>query len=336
MLVFEYTISTFTQLLQDFALLTKSPVKDNKVTVPEKYGSGYFRLMELPGRLEALQINLNLKDGFLVKRRKSDKEYYVFACDKLYDAQEMKVNIDTESFKEENTVRSAMYLVSFLSDLEQYAGPGFSYQSLRVIIPKEWLAKYLKLEKLEESLQRYLALKAASITAKSIDFESQTILDELFAAADDHHLNPMYQQNRIMKLIEIFFSWMYDQMSNLHFANDVSKDDINRMIEAEAALIKDFSVPAPTITELASLSAMSESKLKKNFKLVYGSPPYEYFQKKRMTKARDMFLAGNRSIKDVGYLMGYANMSNFTTAFKKEFNMLPGDFLKQIPQDAAQ
>jgi AraC-like DNA-binding protein len=336
MLVFEYTISTFTQLLQDFALLTGSPVINNKVDVPEKHGSGYFLLLELPGGLQALQIDISLTDGFLVKRRKSDKEYYVFACDKIYDTKEMRVNIDAQSYEEDNPVRSAMYLVSFLSDLEQYAAPGFNLKSLRVIIPKEWLAKYLKIDKVEEGLQRYLALKAASITAKSIDFEARTILNELFSAADDHHLNPMYQQNRIMKLIEIFFSWMYDQMSNLHFANDISKDDINRMIEAEAALVKDFSLPAPTITELAALTAMSESKLKKNFKLVYGNPPYEYFQKKRMAKARDMFLAGNRSIKDVGYLIGYANMSNFSIAFKKEFNMLPGDFLKQIAQDAVQ
>lgn len=336
MLVFEYTISTFTQLLQDFSLLTGSPVQNNTVIVPEKYGIGYFQLLELPGGLQALKIDISLTDGFLIKRSKSDKEYYVFACDKIYDTKEVKVNIDTQSFKEDNPVRSAMYLTSFLSDLEQYAAPGFNLNSLRVIIPKEWLAKYLKLDKVEEGLQRYLALKAASITAKSVDFESQIILNELFSAADDHHLNPMYQQNRVMKLIEIFFSWMYDQMSNLHFANDISKEDINSMMEAEAALVKDFSIPAPTIAELAALTAMSESKFKKKFKLVYGNPPYEYFQKKRMAKARDFFLAGNRSIKDVGYLMGYANMSNFSIAFKKEFNLLPGDFLKQIPQDDIQ
>jgi AraC-like DNA-binding protein len=334
MLVFEYTISTFTQLLQDFALLMGTSVQNNKVVIPEKYGSGYFRLLELPGGLQANQIDISLKDGILVKRHKSDKEYYVFICDKIYDTKEVKVNIDANSFEEDNPVRSAMYLVSFLSDLEQYAAPGFNLKSLRVIIPKEWLAKYLKLDKVEEGLQRYLALKASSITAKSIDFESQTILNELFSSAEDHHLNPMSQQNRVMKLIEIFFSWMYDQMSNLHFTDNISKDDIERMIKAEAALVKDFSLPAPTINELAGLVAMSESKLKKTFKLVYGSPPYEYFQKKRMARARDLFLAGNRSIKDAGYLMGYANMSNFSIAFQKEFNILPGDFLKQIPQDA--
>lgn len=336
MLVFEYTISSFKQLLQDFAILTGTTVENNKVEIPEKYGSGYFRLLELPGGLQALKIDISLTDGFLIKRSKGDKEYYVFACDKIYDTKEVKVNIDTQSFKEDNPVRSAMYLTSFLSDLEQYAAPGFTLKSLRVIIPKEWLAKYLKLDKVEEGLQRYLALKAASITAKSVDFEAKTILNELFSTDDDHHLNPMFQQNRVMKLIEIFFSWVYDQMSNMHFANDISKEDINKMIEAEAALVKDFSIPAPTITELAALTAMSESKFKKNFKLVFGNPPYEYFQKKRMAKARDLFLAGNRSIKDVGYLMGYANMSNFSIAFKKEFNLLPGDFLKQIPQDAVQ
>jgi AraC-like DNA-binding protein len=86
----------------------------------------------------------------------------------------------------------------------------------------------------------------------------------------------------------------------------------------------------PTIKELAKEVAMSESKLKKIFKTVFGLPPYEYFQKHRMQKARIMLLSGDHSIKDVGYTLGYSNLSNFTLAFKKEFKMLPSDLLKSI------
>ena len=49
-----------------------------------------------------------------------------------------------------------------------------------------------------------------------------------------------------------------------------------------------------------------------------------------MQKARIMLLTGEHSIKDVGYTLGYANLSNFTLAFKKEFKMLPSDLLKGL------
>jgi AraC-like DNA-binding protein len=83
----------------------------------------------------------------------------------------------------------------------------------------------------------------------------------------------------------------------------------------------------PTIKELAREAAMSESKLKKIFKTVYGLPPYEYYQRQRMEKARLMLLSGNYSVKDIGYTLGYANLSNFTLAFKKVFGKVPSQLL---------
>jgi AraC-like DNA-binding protein len=47
-----------------------------------------------------------------------------------------------------------------------------------------------------------------------------------------------------------------------------------------------------------------------------------------MDKARTMLLTGQYSIKDVGYALGYTNLSNFTLAFKKAFGLLPSDLLK--------
>jgi AraC-like DNA-binding protein len=73
---------------------------------------------------------------------------------------------------------------------------------------------------------------------------------------------------------------------------------------------------------------MSPSKLKKQFKDVYGMPIYEYFQKNRMQKAREMLLEGNRSVKAVGMELGFSNLSNFSLAFKKEFDELPSELLK--------
>ncbi|WP_431211213.1 helix-turn-helix domain-containing protein [Puia sp. P3] len=43
--------------------------------------------------------------------------------------------------------------------------------------------------------------------------------------------------------------------------------------------------------------SISESKLKKDFKLLYGVPVYEYFQKVRMQAAKDKLLAGGHSVK---------------------------------------
>jgi AraC-like DNA-binding protein len=73
--------------------------------------------------------------------------------------------------------------------------------------------------------------------------------------------------------------------------------------------------------------SISESKLKKDFKLIYGLPVYEYFQKIRMQTAKDKLLSGDHSVKEVAMELGYSNLSNFTIAFKKEFGLLPSKLL---------
>jgi AraC-like DNA-binding protein len=110
----------------------------------------------------------------------------------------------------------------------------------------------------------------------------------------------------------------------------VSRDDIEAAQKIEGILTDNAIVIPPTIKELSRKVAMSDSKLKKIFKSVYGLPIYEYFQKHRMQKARLMLLSGNYSIKDVGYSLGYSNLSNFTLAFKKEFHKLPSEITKEI------
>lgn len=70
---------------------------------------------------------------------------------------------------------------------------------------------------------------------------------------------------------------------------------------------------------------MSESKLKKLFKVSFGMGLYEYFQKNRMHRAKEHILSGKYSITEVGMRLGYQNISNFSAAFRKEFQCLPSE-----------
>ena len=68
--------------------------------------------------------------------------------------------------------------------------------------------------------------------------------------------------------------------------------------------------------------------MKRQFKQEYGKPVFEYYQKYKMEKAKELLLSGQYAVKEVGYLLGYQNLSNFANAFKKEFGVLPSTLLK--------
>ena len=86
----------------------------------------------------------------------------------------------------------------------------------------------------------------------------------------------------------------------------------------------------PGIEKLSRISLMSESKLKKLFKQAFGMGLYEYYQKNRMHHAREQILSGKYSISEVGIKLGYQNLSNFSSAFRKEFQCLPSQI--EIPK----
>jgi len=72
-----------------------------------------------------------------------------------------------------------------------------------------------------------------------------------------------------------------------------------------------------TIRELSRKVAMNECYLKKGFKEIFGTTIYDYFQRERMEKARQLLYEQGLSVSEVASRMGYSSISHFSTAFKK-------------------
>ena len=125
-----------------------------------------------------------------------------------------------------------------------------------------------------------------------------------------------------MLLLERFFTRFFKKITERPLSIKMSPEEIERLREVESELIKDFSADPPTIPKLARLAAMSPSKLKQTFKVIYGMPVYQYYQKHRMNKAKAMLLSKNYSEHEVASELGFANRSNFLKAFHKSFGQM--------------
>ena len=329
MIRFRYSLSNYSELLKTVSVQLNVPFIDDTLFFPATVGDGYMKVVSLPNGLEAFIGDFTLKQDLLLERSHGRNEFYLFICEKGTNVKKFFVDIDQDRLEKKNEEISAMYLLSYLSDLSQFTSSGTHLTTIRIIINKDWMAKYLKIEQLDEVLQRYLALKSKSIHVREFDYDSQKLMDEILHPDPDSPLEKAYLQNRIMLLLENFFSWMYQQISVMELKIKMSREEIDQILEVENILLSNLS-DAPTISQLARKSAMSPSKLKKQFKDVYGMPIYEYYQKNRMQKARELLLEGNRSVKAVGKELGFSNMSNFSLAFKKEFDELPSELLKTI------
>jgi AraC-like DNA-binding protein len=327
MIQFIYNDKDYTAILEGFAKAVGGKVQNNRLLFPEEFATGTNEIIVLPNGLQTALLNYTIRQDFLIKREKVREEFYTLRFDELSIKEKLTVGIDEDIISDQQHVRAAAILTSSLFDFSYFGSKGGSVRGINVLITKEWLAKYLGIKSGDEVLNKYLSLKLASFNMEPLDAGYRELMNEVLAEVPEVRspLNLIMVQNRIMLLVERFFTRLYEKMKDLKEVVSIDNEEIQRMMDAEALLVKDFSVPAPTISELARHTAMSETKFKNQFRKMYQSGPYEYFQKNRMQRARYLLLTRKYSVKETGTQLGFNNLSNFTIAFKKEFGMLPSE-----------
>lgn len=328
MFQFDYTTTNYEQLLLKLAHQLNMPVHNNQVIFPPDVADGSFLFLPLPNGLHACITNCTFhQDWFIHRKRNIDGEVYTLRFDELTIPGSLVVTIDDEKVKEKNTSKSIAYLTSSLFDWSYLGTQGGRYFSIGVLFNKEWLAKYLDITTAEDVLSTYISLKVENFNIEPLDNKYRQWMRKILEVDANSPLRLTIIQNRIMLMVERFFLHLYDKMKNPTFRIPLSPEDINRVMQIERILTKDIFQPAPSIQQLAKMVSISESKLKKDFKTMYGYPIYEYYQKARMQAAQEKLLTRKYSVKEVAMELGYSNLSNFTIAFKKEFGILPSQLL---------
>ncbi len=324
MFKFEYTTTDYQAFLTEFAGALGTPVINDRVIFPESIGKGYIQLIKLPNDLQAIVSDYTVNGPYCIRRQKTQDDYYTLRYEEISANDDLTLLIDADEQKEIQEKHSVIYLTSTIFDISYLAAKGGSVKGINIIFNKDWLAKNLGLTDPNDVLSTYINLKTASCNVEPLDAEYKRLYQEIMQTDNASPLWLGIVQNRMMMIIERFFTRLYEKKQSLTKHIRISKHDISSLQEIEEILTKDVTITPPTIEKLAVTVAMSPAKLKRIFKEVYDSGIYSYYQKQRMVKAREMLLTGDYSVKEVGMHVGYSNLSNFATAFKKEFGVLPG------------
>ena len=99
--------------------------------------------------------------------------------------------------------------------------------------------------------------------------------------------------------------------------------------EAETILLSYIQKSPPRMGIIAKMVALSESTLKRYFKLIYGKSIYEYYLIKKMEMARTLLLQNPYTVNETAERMGYEKVSHFIDIFKKHHGCSPGTIKKK-------
>ena len=149
------------------------------------------------------------------------------------------------------------------------------------------------------------------------------IIAELRQFPEGKPLGQLFYHTRTMELIYM----LLQQLNKRTCAPCKSTDPVHvaQIFKAKTLLISDLAEP-PTIAALASSVLMSESQLKQSFREVFGMSIYQYFQQARLEKAKQLLAENKRTVKEVGYELGFTNIGHFSRLFERVYHVKPKRF----------
>jgi AraC-like DNA-binding protein len=317
-LAFTYVQADFEQWAEDFATTSNVTAQGTSVAYPSNLGNGYTKGRIIEAGLSYRLANYDLNSELELTRNATNNFQLILYFYQMEFENGMYCKIDDEVFESTEKIYSISLLTSSLSQQKSIYKKGSKIRGVAVQMDETWLAANIaNFEQLRSKLLNNRSYIMDFLTAKQ-----RKIINDIFEGVQTAPLSELHITSRVLRLTEEYLTYL---CNNRHSAKTpiANKKDFHLLVNVENMLLDNYAGQFPSIGTLAKAAFMSESKLKKLFKKAFGLAPYEYYQKNRMHKAKELLCSKNLSVTEVGSILGYQNLSNFSTAFKKEFNHLP-------------
>jgi AraC-like DNA-binding protein len=313
----------FKTWIQELSQATGIKAKNNLVTLTETFGNGYCFADSIDRTFSYVMMNLELNDDCTLHRVSNNQMGLLIFFNQTQISDYIRLRHKKDSLTDSlNKKRSNIFVSSTNTELEVNYRAGSKLKRLGIYLSPQWIADHFDANtKLQVELLTSQGLEL--IEKLPINQEIQEKLNRIFDTQFTSEPDRLALKSRIILLLEYFFSTYLNESLVIKNKKIIPDEDITRLRNIEALLVNEETEKFPSIIKLARIAQMSSTKLKQRFKQVYGYRLYEFYNKQRLEKARELIIQGITP-KEAGYTIGFSDVSNFTKAFKKEYGFTPG------------
>jgi AraC-like DNA-binding protein len=323
-MIFEFTASPGFDFITLFSEQINVPVRDNVLKIPKTLGEGYVRKVGFGDDFRLTIHRYILKEDLIIKRNpaiKSNNVRTIFFYNN-WKALELKYNNEENiPFSQKNDSSILLSSNDLRTEIRFPAGSNIQY--VVVGITANRLRSVLSIEKPNGTIKTITAENASFLFFESLDPEMQLLLKNIVSVDMNNSLNNFYVQIKVQELMYLLFSKL-SLRENTTFKS-INSNDAEKLLVIRNEILSDLSTP-PVLSELATLASMSETKLKQLFKQTFGDTIYNYYQKARMEEAAFLLKQAKHSVSEVGYELGFSNLSHFSRLFEKQYGITPKKF----------
>jgi len=189
--------------------------------------------------------------------------------------------------------------------------------------------KYLK-----KDFQKLFGEKPVSVyIPDNASAVAQAICESIINCSYPQPKRDFYIRTKAMEFMGyIFTEYLFQETNNKKSV--LQPEEVDKIRNVRTYIHSRIETP-PTIKELAKISGINDCKLKAGFKEVFGTTIYGYIRSEKMSQAKIMLETGRYNVSEIAWDLGYTNVSHFIQAFKKCYNVTPGQILVEIKNDLA-
>lgn len=323
-MIFSFSATPDFDFLTQFSHHIGAPVRNGLMLMPGDLGQGYIRKMSFGPEFKITLHNYTLHDDLIIKRNASGLGNDLITIFFYSNEQALGIafnNTPPVLFSQRND--SAIQVTSNdLSSTVRFPANHHVHYVVVAISPA-YLTGLLAAESPNSVIRIISGNGNSFLFFERMTAETKLLLKNITIINMNDSLSKFYMQIKVQELLYLLFHQLASRENTTH--QSINNADAERLLHIRNEILSDLSVQ-PVLSELAQIAAMSETKLKQLFKQTFGDTIYNYYQKARMEEAAFLLKQGKRSVAEVGYELGFTNLSHFSRLFEKHYGLNPKRF----------
>lgn len=298
--------------------MAPSILKGNRLELLPQLGSGSMQTVQLQAGLSVAVTDVILYQPIVLHRTaKSINDGFVL---NIYLSNSKVVTTINDKSIDLGVEKSKVILSSSTSSAELIFPSHIPLKIFHIYMSRNWL--------IENAINEKSVLYEPVVADRQIHMIEQ--LDHNFNKVKELIIPLLATQNKL-KLMSIVFQVLehlivkLEKRINPVFIPIHAKDLVS--LDHAIATIESNVPKVLSNDQLAKLSGMSLSKFKNLFKHVYGITPYQYYLEHKLNLAYELLKTREYSVSEVGFLIGYKNMGQFSKRFYKQHQVLPSEVI---------
>jgi AraC-like DNA-binding protein len=310
-MVFEFKVDGEGGLMNAFAKVTGATLHDRVLTLPETLGEGQIIGFDLGERIRMMVHQYQLKEELVFRRIGAAEEKGSIALtfhnvfpQKGIQPHKLLPSVQVSADLDFVTVFPAHTLVN----------------TIVIAVDTALIRELLHQEEVPDLLQGIVSGEQPYLYEEIISPVMQQVAAAVLVADVQEPLRDFYLQLKAQELIYLFFAALLKrEQSPVYPMNGA---DVAMMYQVRNRIITDLSI-TPDLPDLAHFAGMSESKMQRLFRQIFGNSIYNYYQVLRIHEAAYLIKEQRLSVSEAGYRLGFTNMSHFTRMFERHIGMKP-------------